>query len=156
MLLESTKAAITKYCQYQERCHSEAKSKLMEIGCTSDEADEYIAWLIGEGILNEERFARSFARGKFRMLGWGKTKIKQHLKLKKVSDYCIKKAFTEIDEAEYEEKLQKFAEKKAKELKSEKNQPTKKKKIYNFLIQKGYERDLVIYLLNNMFGKETN
>ena len=153
-MLESTQAALIKYCQYQERCHSEVMTKLKEMECTTDEADEYIAWLISENILNEERFARAFARGKFRMLGWGKTKIKQHLKQKKVSDYCIRKGLSEIDETEYDEKLNKFAEKKQKELKSEKNQPTKKKKIYNFLIQKGYERDLVIYLLNDMFNKE--
>lgn len=147
MLLESTKAAITKYCRYQERCHSETKSKLVELGCNRDEADEYIVWLISEGILNEERFARAFARGKFRMLGWGRDKIKQQLKLKKVSDYCIKSGFSEIDEAEYEEKLGKLVEKKIKDLKSEKNKNIKKQKIFRYIVQKGYEKDLILNIL---------
>lgn len=150
MLLESTLAAITKYCQYQERCHSEVKTKLVEIGCTTEEAEEYIAELISINLLNEERFARAFARGKFRMLGWGRVKITQQLKFKKVSDYCIKKGLSEINGEEYEEKLRKYVEKKLNELKKERSQRIKHQKIYKYIIQKGYESDMVIDLLKHI------
>lgn len=154
MLLESTLASITKYCQYQERCHSEAMSKLIELGCTSVEAEEYIAELISVGILNEERFARAFARGKFRMLGWGRVKITQQLKFKKVSDYCIKKGLSEIDTEEYAGKLQNLVEKKKNELKKERSKRIMHQKVYKYIIHKGYESDMVIDLLKHIQNED--
>ena len=142
-----TLAAIIHYCEYQERCHSEVRNKLYELGCTTPEVERLIAELIGMDKINEERFARSFARGRFRLKQWGREKIRQHLKAKKISDYCIKKAFTEINGEEYEQIMRKLVEKKLKELKSEKNQHIKKGKIYRYMLQKGYERDIVIDML---------
>lgn len=145
-----TKAAIIKYCQYQERCHGEVRNKLYELGCRTPEVEEYLAEMISMGLLNEERFARAFARGKFRLLHWGREKIKQQLKIKKISDYCIKKAMTEIDGEEYEQKLIKLIKNKEKQLNKEKSINIKKQKIYRYIVQKGYERDIVISLLNNI------
>jgi regulatory protein len=80
-----------RYCAYQERCHSEVRSKLLEIGMRGTELEEVIAMLIQEGFLNEERFARLYARSKFRQVQWGRVKIELALKQKQVSDYCIRK-----------------------------------------------------------------
>jgi regulatory protein len=140
--------AILHYCKYQERCHSEVRNKLYELGCTTADVEQYIASLIDAGKLNEERFARAYARGKFRMLGWGREKIKQQLKLRKISDYCIKKAFLEIDEDEYANKLNKYACKKWDEAKKERSVQLRKGKVYRYLVQKGYERDMVLDVIN--------
>ena len=78
-------------------------------------------YLIAENYLNEERFAIHYAGGKFRMKHWGKNKIKQALKQKQVSDYCIKKALKEIDDTDYIKTFEKLVEQKMKTLKSEKN-----------------------------------
>ena len=83
---------IKQYCAYQERCHAEVKDKLYSFGLHRKDVDEIIVLLIGENYLNEERFAIHYAGGKFRINHWGKNKIKQALKQKRVSDYCIKKA----------------------------------------------------------------
>lgn len=93
------------YCAYQDRCHYEVRSKLLDLGVYGDTLEEVIADLVKDNFLNEERFARSYARGKFRMKKWGKQKITSNLKMKKISAYCIRKAMTEIDEVEYEETL---------------------------------------------------
>ena len=63
-------ASILHYCKYQERCHAEARNKLYELGFTTPEVERQIALLIENGVLNEERYARAYARGKFRMLHW--------------------------------------------------------------------------------------
>ncbi len=139
--------AILHYCKYQERCHSEVRNKLYELGFGKTDVEYQISELISAGVLNEERFARAFARGKWRMLKWGRVKITQHLKAKKVSDYCIKKGLSEIDGDEYEAILLKIAEKKAEELKKERNIRAKMAKMQRFLLQKGYEQDLVKYAL---------
>jgi regulatory protein len=151
---EKLQAAIEHYCKYQERCHNEVKQKLWELGSRGSETEELIAKLIESGLLNEERYARAIARGKFRMMNWGKNKIIQTLKQNKVSDYCIKKALTEIDEDDYEATMNRLLQKKYEELKTERSKLQKKAKLYRYLVQKGYETHLVSVAVNGLFTKE--
>ncbi|MGC4035526.1 MAG: regulatory protein RecX [Chitinophagaceae bacterium] len=130
------------YCGYQERCHSEVKTKLYELGVSKADHDEIIATLIEESYLNEERFAIAFAGGKFRMKQWGRVKIKYELKQKQVSEYNIKKALKEINEEAYQETLNKLAEEKYVDLKSE-QWLVRKRKTMDFLLQKGFEPALI-------------
>jgi regulatory protein len=141
---------IKQYCTYQERCHSEVRDKLYSFGLNKAEIEEIIFLLITENYLNEERFAIHYAGGKFRMKQWGKIKIKQSLKFKEISDYCIKKALKEIDSKEYEKTFQKLAEQKLKTLKSEKNIFIKKRKLQDFLLQKGFENEMVKEAVKNI------
>jgi regulatory protein len=138
------KAAIIHYCKYQERCHAEVRNKLYELGFTTPEVEQQISQLIETGLINEERFARAFAGGKFRMKQWGKEKIRQELKLRKISEYCIRKGLLEIEEADYDKTLQRLAERKLAEIKSDRSPLSRKSKLYRYLVQKGYERDLVM------------
>jgi len=138
------------YCGYQERCHSEVKEKLYELGVRKTEQDEIISTLIEENYLDEERFAMRFAGGKFRIKQWGRIKIKHELKQKQVSEYCIKRAMKEIDEEAYRKTLQKLAAEKLKALKGEKNIFIKKRKLLDHLLRKGYETDLVKEETNNI------
>jgi len=138
------------YCGYQERSHSEVKEKLYSLGIWKKDQDEIISTLIEENYLNEERFAIAFAGGKFRMKQWGRVKIKYELKQKQVSEYSIKKALKEIDEDTYRETLQKLYEDKWDSLKGEKNIFIKITKTRDYLLQKGYEGELV----KNLISKE--
>ena len=141
---------IKQFCTYQERSHSEVKEKLYLYGLYSKEVDVIVSSLVEENYLNEERFAIQFAGGKFRMKKWGRNKIKYELKQKQVSEYCIKKALKEIDDDDYITALNVLFEQKLKTLKSEKNIFIKKKKLQVFLLQKGYETDLIRELINKM------
>jgi len=130
------------YCAYQERCHSEVKEKLYELRVKQSDYDELIASLIEGGHLNEERFTIAFARGKFRLKQWGKIKIRAELKQKRVSDYCIQKAIKEISDKEYGKTLEKLAKEKYASLKNE-QYPVRKKKTMDYLMQKGFEFELI-------------
>ncbi len=141
---------IKQFCAYQERCHLVVKDKLYSFGLNKEEVEEIISVLITENYLNEERFAIHFAGGKFRMKSWGKNKIKQALKFKQVSDYCIKKALKQIHESDYKKTFTKLVTQKLKTLQGEKNIFIKKKKLQDFLLQKGFETDLVREALNNI------
>lgn len=147
---EAARAKIRQYCAYQERSHAEVKDKLYSFGLGKDQAEEMISELIGENYLNEERFAIAFAGGKFRMKQWGRQKIRYELKQKGVSEYCIKKAIGKIDEEDYEKTFQKLAAEKLRLLKSEKNIFTKKRKLQDYLVGKGYEYDLIGEFLKNL------
>jgi regulatory protein len=133
---------LKQYCAYQERSHSEVKQKLWDLGVRSAEHDDIISALIEEDYLNEERFAIQYAGGKFRMKNWGRKKIYYGLKEKKVSEYCIKKALKEIDEEAYLKTVTNLAEKKYESLKDE-QYLVRKKKTIDYLLQKGYEPELV-------------
>lgn len=140
---EQAAAKIKQYCAYQERCHAEIREKLYSYGLHRKDVDEIIADLINNNYLNEERFAVQYAGGKFRIKQWGKNKIKQALKLKQVSDYCIKKALKQIEYDDYLKTFEHLAQAKLKALKAERNILVKKKKLQNYLLQKGYESDLI-------------
>lgn len=130
------------YCAYQERCHSEVKEKLYNLGVWKKDHDEIISTLIEENYLNEERFAIAFAGGKFRVKQWGRVKIKYELKQKGVSEYCIKKALKQIGEEDYLKLLKELTEKKQASLKGE-QYLIRKKKTMDYLMGRGFEAELV-------------
>ena len=131
------------YCAYQERCHSEARDKLYSFGLHRNEVEPLLTQLIEEGFLNEERFAIAYAGGKFKLKNWGKEKIKYALKQKHVSDYCIRKALAAISNTDYNKTFNSLADKKLATLKSEKNIFIKKRKIKDYLQQKGFEIKMI-------------
>jgi regulatory protein len=138
------------YCAYQERCHSEVRDKLYGFGLNTKEVDEIVSKLIEENYLNEERFAIQFAGGHFRSKKWGRVKIAHALKQKQVSAYSIKKALKQIDEDDYLNTLQKIFSEKLSTLRSEKNIFIKKRKLQDYLMQRGYETDLIRTLLQEL------
>ena len=138
------------YCAYQERSHAEVKKKLYGFGLYKNEVELLMSQLIEENYLNEERFAMAFAGGKFRIKQWGKIKIKYELKQRQVSDYSIKIALSAIPDDDYEKTLQKLAAEKLATLKTEQNIFTKKSKLQNYLVGKGYEYNVVAEVLKNV------
>jgi regulatory protein len=132
---------IKHYCSYQERSHSEVKEKLYSFKLPRNEVELLIADLIEADYLNEERFAKLFVGGKFRVKQWGRVKIKYELKQKGISEYIIKLALKEISEEDYETSLQKLAVAKWKLLKGE-QYINRQVKTINYLLQKGYEAPL--------------
>ena len=118
------------------------RDKLYDYGLHSKDVELLISRLILENFLNEERFAITFAGGKFRQLGWGKVKIKLALKQKKVSDYCIRKALSVINATDYTKQLEKVITKRSREEK-EKHPLKRKHKIAQYAISRGFESDIV-------------
>jgi regulatory protein len=134
------------YCAYQERSQQEVRDKLFEWGVYPQVVERVISKLIESNFLNEERFAIAFATGKLRQKGWGRQKIKQGLKLKKVSEPLIKKALKSVDEGEYLEMLRQVIQKREK-LSIEKDPYKRKYKLYQYALSRGYESDLVADVL---------
>jgi regulatory protein len=132
------------YCAYQDRCHSELKSKAYSFGLKKPEVEELTSKLIEENCLNEERFAKAFAGGKFRIKQWGRIKIRSELKNKQISYYCIAAALDEIDDLTYKETLHKLAVKRWNSIRGPgANLFIKMTKTRDHLLLKGYEASLV-------------
>ena len=130
------------YCAYQERCHEEVRTKLLSLKIYGNDLEEVINKLIEDDFLNEERFAKAYAGGKFRMKKWGRLKIQNELKQRKISDYCIKKGMAEIEEEDYLKTLKQLVTASLKKYKST-NAFETRTKTARYLIFRGYESDLV-------------
>ena len=130
------------YCSYQDRCHYEVLNKINSYNATYDEKESLITELINEDYLNETRFAKSFSRGKFKFKNWGRNRIKLELKRRKLSNRNIKIGLSELDENDYEEKFCSLFQKTNDKYKSL-NIMTRKKKIFDYLIYRGWEKDKI-------------
>ena len=143
------------YCAYQDRCHSEVRNKAYSFGLRKTDVEELVSRLIEESCLNEERFAKAFAGGKFRIKQWGRMKIIGELKEKYISSYCITSALNEIDENKYRQVLHKLAVKRWNSIKGPgTNLFVKMTKTRNFLLLKGYEPALVSFEIKHLAAKE--
>lgn len=136
------------YCAYQERSQQEVRDKLYEWGLWPEAVENIIVRLIDDGFLNEERFTKAYATGKFRQKSWGKVKIKQGLKLKGVPDVLIKKALNSINYDDYLETLHTIIEKKAALLK-EGNEYKRRYKLQQYALSRGFESDLITEVLKD-------
>ncbi|SDM93688.1 regulatory protein [Daejeonella rubra] len=145
---EQAKVKAESYCAYQERSQFEIRNKLYEWGLHQKDVEEIISELIEQNFLNEERFALAYSLGKFRIKGWGKIKIRQGLKLKRIPDKLILKSLKAIDDDDYLSMLKKILEKKSKMI-SEKEPFKLRYLLTRFAASKGYELDLITDLLIN-------
>ena len=142
---------LQRYCVYQDRCHQEVRSKMLDLGIYGDDLEQIIVALIEDNFLNEERFARSFARGKFRFKRWGRMRIRRELKRRAISDYCLRKGMEEIEEAEYQRVLYEVVEKKWAGTKAP-NDFQRRSKVAQYVINRGFESALVWEILRE-FGE---
>jgi len=136
------------FCAYQERAQQEVRDKLYDWGLWPDAVENIIVKLIGDNFLNEERFAKAYVRGKFKQKDWGRIKIKQGLKIKKIPENLLKKALLTIDGDEYLETLTKVLSKKA-ALLTEKVPYKRRYKLQQYALSRGFETDLIIDVLKN-------
>lgn len=146
---EQQLAKIRHFCAYRDRCHAEVRYKLLEMKVYGDELEEMMAELITDGFLNEERYARSYVRGKFRINGWGRNKIIPALKLKKIHPSLIKQALTEIDEDEYLEHIRQVLDKKNVSL-TEESGYEKKQKLIRYALLKGFEPEIIEQMIDEI------
>lgn len=138
------------YCAYRERCIQEVVLKLSEMGVKNELSVKVIDQLIKENFIDEKRFAKIFARGKFRINKWGRIRISAELLKRNIAEDFIKEAVNEIDNDDYYESLKQLISKKEKSLKT-RNNFERKQKLAAYAISKGYESDLVWKVIKEMF-----
>jgi regulatory protein len=142
---------IAQYCVYQDRCHKEVEEKIRSYDLIPEAREMILLNLMKDNFLNEERFSKSFARGKFRIKHWGKNRIVNELKMRDISSYNIKNALKEIDEKEYIKTIYTITENRNNVI-SESNIYKRKKKLIDFLLRKGYETDLIFKTVDEVLS----
>ena len=149
LTVEEALHKVMNYCVHQDRCHLEVEKKLDQMNMYEDAKAFIITKLIEEDFLNEERYARSYARGKFRIKKYGKLRISRELKAKNISAYNLKAGLSEIDDIEYVKTLTQLSKQKLKTIK-ENNSYKKRQKLYQHLAYKGFETDLIYDVINEL------
>lgn len=149
-LQEATKK-LEHYCAYQERCHKEVAQKLKDMYMIPEAIDVIIVHLLQHNFLNEERFAKTFVRGKFKFKNWGKRRLTFELKQKDISKVNINQALAEISDDEYVGVFNDLAEKKVHSI-NETNPLKKKKKFIDYFIYRGWESHLVYEKANELIN----
>jgi regulatory protein len=140
-----------RYCAYQDRCHLEARRKLLDLGIFGQDLEEILLALIEDKFLDEERFARSFARGKFQIKGWGRIRITAELKQRQISSYCLRKAMEEIDPEAYLQKLEQQLRTRAEQYNNDPSNPFEiRQRLAQYGIRKGFEPEVVWETLKKM------
>ncbi|MFT7121524.1 MAG: regulatory protein [Neolewinella sp.] len=147
---EDALAALQHFCAYQDRCHKEVRQKLKDLQYYGDLAEEVICALIQENFLDEERFARSFARGKFNMKRWGRMKITRELRMKEVSAYCIKKGLSEIEEDDYQQTIDDELLRRDRLERKGLHPFLRRKKLADYMFQRGYESHMTWETINRL------
>lgn len=147
-------ARLQSYCSYQDRCHIEVEKKLREMRMIPQACEIIISKLIDDNFLNETRFSQSYARGKFRFKHWGKQRIVQELKRRQISEYNIKIALKEIEEKDYFDSFYKLADKRLKQLETETNIDSKKRKFISYLQYRGWESQLIFEKWNDYLREQ--
>lgn len=148
--VEEAKRKLEHYCSYQERSHQEVLKKLQNMSMVPIAIDTIVVHLLHHNFLNEERFAKAYVRGKFRIKKWGKFRISQALKQKGITKNLITSALREIEDSEYLKTFHDLADKKAETI-TETNPQKKKKKLADYLLYRGWESHLVYEKVNDVF-----
>lgn len=138
-------------CSKQEKCISEIKKKISDWEGNEENSDKIIAELLKAKFIDEQRYARSFARQKFGINRWGKTKIRFMLKQKKISDRDIEQGLAEIKDSEYKKTLYELLQRKRKEVKG-RNQWEIKAKLNKFAQGRGFEYDNINKVLDKIIS----
>lgn len=137
------------YASRCEHCESEVREKLLIWGGTSEETDEIIAYLIEERYIDNQRYANSYAKDKFRFNHWGKYKISMMLRSKDIESETIEEALNQIDEEEYLEKLQQILKDKLRSLKYS-SEYEKKGKLFKFAQSRGFESGAISKVIDSI------
>ena len=143
------KQKIVNYCVYQDRCHKEVEQKMWDFLLIPEAKDEILLYLMKENYLNEERFTRSYIRGKFYMKSWGRNKIRNHLKFKGVPEKLINASFDEIDDDDYEKTLEKLYLDYSGKIKGLQDYQ-KNSKTIKYLLSKGFEYESITSLIKKL------
>ena len=147
--VEEARQKLEYYCSYQERCHKEVEQKLKTMKMIPEARDIIILHLMQNNFLNEERFAKTFVRGKFRIKKWGRRRLTLELRKKDISKVNINLALKEIEGPEYIEVFNALSEKKVNSIR-EVNKLKKKRKLLDYLLYRGWESHLVYDKVNEL------
>jgi len=150
--VDEIKRKLENYCVYQDRCHKEIEQKMRDYNLIEEAKELILLSLMKDNFLNEERFAKSFTRGKFRIKSWGKQRIVRELKFRDISAYNIKTALKEIEDSQYIETIYRITENRNNVI-SEPNEFKRKKKLIDFLMRKGFENELIFKTVNEIVSE---
>lgn len=133
------------YIGVRLRSTYEIKEYMKKRNVSEEVIDETISRLYKNKLLDDDAFTKAFVHDKLNFTTMGPYRIADELKQHEISSSIIYKYIDEIDESILEKKISKQIEKL---MKSNKNKPNLKNKIYHNLLNLGYENTFILNNLN--------
>lgn len=143
------KTKIEAYCAAAEHCEMEARMRLRQWKCDSQNEDEIIDYLIAENFISDERYAKAFVHDKLLYQGWGRVKIAYMLRGKKIAFDIIQSAIQTIDDEEYSRILNRLVSQRLPQKQLSAIDKSTLDSLYRFLIQRGFTLDEIKSAIHN-------
>ncbi len=129
---------------YKPRSIEELRERLLEKVWTNEEiVDDVIEKLKEYNYLNDEQYATSFAASKVRQKAFGKRRLAQDLKRKKLDNETIETALENVFEEYPEEDIIDRAVAKRLRIKGIPETQNEKKNFFGYLMRQGFDYDLI-------------
>ena len=130
------------YCSSAEHCTAEVVAKLDAWGIPAEGQARILARLVQEHYIDEARYARFYINDKFRFNKWGRNKIIQGLRAKKIPASVYAVELEGIDEEAYLDILRSLLEAKRRDVKA-RNSYERDCKLIRFALGRGYEMEAI-------------
>ncbi len=130
------------YCSSAEHCTAEVVAKLDAWGIPAEGQARILARLVQEHYIDEARYARFYINDKFRFNKWGRNKIIQGLRAKKIPASVYAVELEGIDKEDYLDILRSLLEAKRRDVKA-RNSYERDCKLIRFALGRGYEMEAI-------------
>jgi Uncharacterized protein conserved in bacteria len=137
------------YSSKQEACSADIEAKLQLWGADADQTEKIVSYLVEQKYIDNERFCSAFVNDRLRFNKWGKLKITQALRMKKIPDSLLERVFSEMDVSLYEQTLSELLRKKTREVRAA-SVYERRGKLLNFALQRGFEYEVADRLIKEM------
>lgn len=137
------------FLNFKLRTAKEVYEKLEKLEVSDEVINQVLQQLMDHGFINDQFYAESYVRENFALQKKGPKAVAFELKKKGVNDFIIQKALAEFDEATQLEQAIEIAQK---YVDRQGNAPVKtvKQKVYGFLMQRGYDLDIVQSVISEL------
>ena len=143
------KASAQRYTAYRERAPKEVADKLKEWSAPEAVISRILEDLRKDKFIDEERFSRAYCHDKFLINKWGKNRLRMELSKYQISESAKNAGLAYINDEVYAETLKHLANSKWDKLKDP-DLFKKKQKTARYLLQKGFESELVWDVINDL------
>ncbi len=128
----------------------ELKKKGYKKEYSSELMDDILEELESKGYINNLKFAEKFVHDKFEFNQWGPNKIRNHLRSKKINSAIIEQAIdSQLQSGDELSVIQDLFKKKKPSLL--RTSPEKrKKKLFDYLLRKGFNSDIIFRHIDNL------
>lgn len=139
-------------CASAEHCSHEMAEKMRRWQMSEDAMARVMERLVSDKFVDDERYCRFFVRDKIRYNKWGRRKIEQALRMKRIPEDTVAGVLDEVDPQEYLDILRALLENKRKSVKAG-SEYELEAKLVRFALSRGFTLEEAREAMRSSSGK---